>query len=91
MDLAILRDHPRRFTWGVVVNIFDVGRYTIVEGVEVNGRATFYAYVDGQDTKAAATNIEGAMLLAIANAQLGDRTKAERRAEAAAVLLGVES
>jgi hypothetical protein len=94
-DLLAVRLAPRRFMWGTVVKIHDVGdRYTLVEYMYApisNGKETatmFHVYVDGHSTNCNSATLDGALLIAIARARLGSN-EAHYMAGGAAKLLGV--
>lgn len=93
LDL-VKKGHP--FTWGVVLNIHTLGRYTFVEyssrlldGVQdgLEDVSTFHLYVDGASTGCGFTSLEGAMLYAVAIIKLPAHERG--MAIAAAKLLGV--
>lgn len=99
-SLEIIRHSPRRFTWGRVIAIHDVGRYTIVEFeptptegrvIDVKPKTSYYVYVDGKDRRASTHSIEGAMLLAISRANFSDPGTGDLMVQAAAKLLDVRS
>ncbi len=100
-DLKVIRVNPRRFTWGRIGQIHDIGYappegvspYTIVEylpwgRLEADG-ANFHVYVDGKDQSVGSRSLEGAILIAIARRNL-EANKGRFMAQAAAVLLGVK-
>lgn len=86
-DLHVIRIQPKRYTWGEITKIHDVGDYTVVEYTH-NGETLFAPYVEGRDLGNSASTLEEALLLAIAGKHLTQSAIAGR-AEAAAVLLGV--
>jgi len=76
-DLEEVRKRPTRFTWGKVIGIHTIGRYTFVEyfgRAYENGHPTgedetkpsFHIYVDGKSTSQSASTIESALVHAIA-------------------------
>jgi|SRR6478752_4867938 len=80
-DLEEVRKRPSRFTWGKVIGIHTIGRYTFVEyfgrayenGHPTGGDETkpsFHVYVDGRSTSQSAGSIESALILAIALGKL---------------------
>lgn len=103
-DLHIIRQHPRRFTWGTVTQIHDIGNgaegplYTVVEHYDdrptvmaVEGyvpERRFHVYVEGRDTCQSTLSLEEALVLAIAIHKLGKTSGAEHMARAATQLLG---
>jgi len=75
-DLNLVRDNPQRFTWGNVISIMDVGRYTFInfepncdrqEAVDVSDetRFAFHIYIDGKDSSHSAGSLDQALVLAI--------------------------
>lgn len=78
-DLGIVRDFRHLFTWGKVERVHDIGRHTIVEHDEramnsrdLTGNVRFHVYVDGKDACTSAATLDGALLLAIGIAHLGE-------------------
>lgn len=70
-DLAIIRKDPHRFTWGKVISIQDIGRYTIVTSINDSvTQSSFHAYCDGEDTQTYASSVGAALILAIAYGSL---------------------
>ena len=63
-DLEVIRTNPKRYTWGRVVKIHDIGVYTFVE-YERAGETSFGIYVDGRCLSYSAGTLERAMVLAI--------------------------
>lgn len=97
-ELEVIRREPKHFTWGEVVTITDVGAYTFVEFLPFvmhpreqrvsESDSQWYTYVNGKDLGASANNLEGAMVIAIANHNL-DRPEAHWMAAAVCKLLGI--
>lgn len=78
-DLAIVRDLPSRFTWGLVIRIHTVGPYDIIEyhpwksvrGTVHTGdpdpiRTEFHVYVRGKSTSESFGSLDAALAGAIA-------------------------
>jgi hypothetical protein len=89
-DLEVLRKYPHRFTWGHIIQIHVLKRYTIVEFVQPHPESEltrFHVYVDERDTNRGAETFESALLLAIAIGQLGPTGHADEMARAAQKLL----
>lgn len=90
-DLRIIIKSPRLFTWGKVVQIQEMGSYTIVEYKDHLTDATkFHVYVDGRDTSNSTPTLEGALVMAIAIKHL-DSSEASHMARGACKLLGVNA
>lgn len=95
-DITPIRTFPRRFSWGTVIQIHDVGpSYTIVEflpirrGEEVTEQEhLFHVYVDGKDCCVSTTTLDGALILAMSRKNL-EPNKGRYMAMAACKLLGV--
>ncbi len=95
--LEVIRKTPSRFTWGKIVKIHDVGRYTIVESDEekLRGKAmpkaterSFHCYVDGACLGRSAPTLEGALVLCMAHGLLGSLNQStDYMAQAALKLL----
>lgn len=99
-ELAAVRGR-RKFTWGKVVAVHDIGRYTFVEyksHAYENGDPTgdlesvssFHIYLDGQSTSNSAKSLESAMLHAVALGKL-EVNEARWMAIGAMKLMGIES
>lgn len=89
-DLEIIRNHPRRFTWGKIVKIHNIGPYTIVEYTDKSTKAYhFHIYVDGKCTGTSTLTLDGALLSAIGRSNL-EVNEARWMAMAAAKLLNVK-
>ncbi len=96
-DLPALRKGAR-FTWGEIVKIHDVGRYTLVEyimrplgnaSLPIEAKApSFSCYVDGVEQSVSSTTLEGALLLCMSRAHL-EANEARYMAIAAAKLLAI--
>lgn len=92
-DLETVRKSPRKFSWGEVVAVHDVGWYTIVEykcGTvdSINyGRKAFHVYVSGKDTHRSTLTLDEALLLAVAVRNSG--SSADHMAIAAGRVLGL--
>lgn len=72
-SLAEVRKYPKRFVWGPVVQVHDIGtRYTIVEyECPMDGGAIrFHIYVDGKDISVSFNTFEEAMVGAVAFGKL---------------------
>ena len=93
-DLEVIREQPRRFTWGKVVAVDVIGPYTIVCFVPNNAKPeddfSYHVYVDGKDTSCSAGSLEAALLLAIGLRRLGPN-EGRHMASAACRVLGVPS
>jgi len=96
-ELETIRKDPRRFTWGQVVQIHDLGRYTFVEYLKKNyekesefdDQPSFHVYVDGKTTNNSCDSLESAMVLAIARGKM-EPNSGGWMAQAACKLLGIE-
>jgi hypothetical protein len=89
-DLNVIRNNPRRFTWGQVAKIHDIGPYTIVEFVRHDStEVCFHLYVDGKDECSSCSTLDGALVLAIARKHL-EANEARFMAMAATKLLGIK-
>jgi hypothetical protein len=60
----------RRFTWGKVVDVHEIGPYAFIEAIwkvkgPSNGKTGFFVYIDGKDMGTSAPTLDGALLLAI--------------------------
>lgn len=89
-DLEIIRKSPRRFTWGKIDKIHDIGPYTIVEYTDKSTKCpTFHVYVDGKCTGTSTTTFDGALLIAIGRKNL-EANEARWMSIAAGKLLGVK-
>ena len=88
-DLEVIRRYPRRFTWGPVTAMHDVGRYSLLEFEDAEGRRAWHVYVDGKDTHRSGSTLESAMLTAIAFSKFENKNVADERARCAAVLLSM--
>jgi len=62
------------FVWGVVVEVHEVGPYSIVEHLDKEDHRIFHPYVEGRDTNCGCTTIEGALLQAMAVKHIGHNT-----------------
>jgi hypothetical protein len=93
-DLNVIRNNPKRFTWGKIAKIHDVGRYTIVEYEgnmpEDKDRPCYHVYVDEKDVNNGAETLEGALIIAIAKGTKMEINESTHMAKAACKLLGVE-
>ncbi len=94
-DLAALRNGTK-YTWGRLVAIHDIGRYTVVESVRDRGPdlepvPMFSAYVDGRNTCVSSTTMEGALVIALAVGNTADINEAHHNSRCAARILGVEA
>lgn len=76
-DLEEVRKQRRRFTWGRVLEIHDIGRYTLIEYIANPGRMPepdpkpkFHVYVDGKDTCSGTATLDEGLVLAIAHGKL---------------------
>lgn len=70
-NLAALRIEPKRFTWGEVVTIHDIGRYSLVEFNSSDHRANegahrYSVYVDGEAIGHGYGSLDQALIAAIA-------------------------
>lgn len=77
VDLNIIRQSPELFTWGAVIAIHTLGRYTFVEynrdgmfGADHNISNSWYVYVDEKKTNYSASSLEIAMVYAISYANM---------------------
>jgi hypothetical protein len=73
-DLERVRRTPARFTWGKVLAIHDIGRYTIAEYKprkvghnDTPAELAFHVWVDGRCTHSSESTLERALVLAIAH------------------------
>ena len=70
-DLAVIRHTPGAFTWGDVVDIHDIGLYSLIEYTDHHDRKTgFHVYVDGHSTNNTFPTMDEAILFAIARKNL---------------------
>lgn len=90
-DLDIVRKERSRFTWGTVLEVHDVGRYTIIEYRQRDNEEAifFHVYVDGKSTSNSTTSLDGALLIAIAMSNL-EPNEARYMAMGASKLLNVK-
>jgi hypothetical protein len=94
-DLSTVRSQPDRFTWGQVFKVHDVGtRYSFVEyeprlEFALKTGRSFHIYVDGTSLGRSTSTLEGALIYAIAFANLKEVNLASHMAAAAAKLLDV--
>lgn len=87
----------RRFTWGPIIAIHEVGRYAVVEYHEralnssrLTGRVLYHPYLDGRDLSMSFQSLEGAFIQVFGNAALGKNQMADAMAQAARKLLNCE-
>lgn len=86
-DLATIRTWGSAFTWGMVLTIHDIGRYTIVKyaprdmgvgkdrtHINPDREPEYHIYVDGKDTSQGAKTLESALVCAIAHATVAPHT-----------------
>jgi len=88
-DLEVLRKNKRRFMWGSIAGIHDLGEYTFVDYVSTStgtARRSFHVYVGGKDTHTSCDSLDEAMIYAVAWANL-EINAAEHMAEAANKIL----
>lgn len=93
-DLEKVRKNPECFLFGKVVEIHDFHRYTIVESdyVVKDGpnqivRREFRCYVNGKLLRCAAKDLDQALIICIAFANLGNAESTDYMAQAAYKLL----
>ncbi len=88
----------KRFVWGHIVDVHEIGRYQIVEAVPNRPRGEdksafnqreFFVYVDNEDVNSYATSLDQALLIAIA-AGNGGKNEAATTARYMARLAGVD-
>ena len=93
-DLDVIRRTPSRFTWGRVVTIHDIGRYTLVEYVSQSSEKPpvvyFHSYVDGKTTHSSHTSLESGLIYAIAVGAIENVNDARHMARAACKVLDVK-
>lgn len=68
-DLDIIRKDPRRFTWGRVIKIEDLGPYTFVHYVNMDSgleEKLIHLYVDGKNTNCSSKTLDAALLTCLA-------------------------
>lgn len=71
-DLSVIRQRPSKFVWGKVVEIYDVGAYTILEYIKENSeQRLFHCYLSGKSLNTSARTLDGALVICIARANLG--------------------
>lgn len=98
-DLEKIRN-GEPFTWGKVIAIHDIGRYTLLEYLgrayqnchatgKLEEKSTFHIYVDGVSTSSGASSLESGLIHAIAIGRL-EINAARWMAIAANKLLGTE-
>lgn len=98
--LEIIRKTPSRFTWGEIVKICDIGRYTIIEAKKDKSlkprrgetapkeeERSFHCYVDGECLGRSVDTLEGALVLCMAFGLLGSSQATDYMAQAALKLL----
>lgn len=90
-DLETIRKYPRRFTWGKVVQIHDVGPYAIVESDNDKAERSFHVYVGGSDTHRSARSLDEALLTAIAHRAFENKNTAGQATWAMARIIGTVS
>lgn len=95
-ELRVLRKHPNQYTWGSIINIIDLDRYTFVlyrerklNSDEITDNRLYTVYVDGIDRGLGAKSLEEAMILGIA-ATNPDNHQPHHAAMYACRLLGVK-
>lgn len=94
LDLSVIRRLPNRYSWGSIVKIHDIGRYSIVESDDTFNRGPhvvverhYHCYVDGKEIGRAADNVDEALILCVAFGRLGEGTLSDYMAKAALKLL----
>lgn len=90
-DLETIRKYPRRFTWGKVVQIHDIGPYAIVESEDDKGEHGFHVYVGGANTNRWELSLDAALLTAIAHRAFENKNTAGQATWAMARILGTVS
>ncbi len=69
-DLDVVRKRASKFTWGEVVKIHDIGRYTIIEYISRDlgdgKHLTFHIYVDGESLSVGTSSLEEALVYGVA-------------------------
>lgn len=97
-DLKAVIENPRLFTWGKVVQVYTVSRYTLVEfepqdrPVEADWhpwKNQFQVYVDGKDQAMSEVSLERALVLAISIATIVDSNEAASMSRAACKVLSL--
>lgn len=95
-DLDVIRKTPSRFTWGKVTNIHDIGRYTLVEYVDMKKGSSIYTitlyhtYVDGKSTHTSHTSLESGLVYAMAIGAIENVNDARHMARAACKVLDIK-
>lgn len=93
-DLETIRTRPNRFTWGRVITIHDIGRYTLVEYVSQShdkpSVVYFHSYVDGKSTHSSQTSLESGLICAIAAGSIDDANEPCHMARAACKVLDIK-
>lgn len=100
-DLSIIRNPNtvHRFTWGRILTIHEVGRYTIVEffpriipSQNIDSSKTeFHVYVDGKNTSISAGTFDQALVTAVAYGNIASPNQALNMAHAAMKVLDIAS
>lgn len=80
-DLKTVRRYPKRFSWGKVTQILDVGPdYTIVVYRDEDQKTQYHPYVKGEDTSTSCDSLDEALIIAMAeNHKTMDMARAAAR------------
>jgi hypothetical protein len=96
-DLEQLRNGAS-YTWGSLIKIHDIGRYSIVEykprKIGISDRIQevgFGCYVDGEKLSTSSNTLEGALILCIAQGSIKETNEARHMAYAAYKVLSLYS
>jgi len=92
--LEIIRRHPNLFLWGALVEIHEIGRYSIVVSDDTFNRGSavvterkYHCYVDGDTIQRSASTVDEAMILCLAHGRLDGGQEADSMAKGALKLL----
>lgn len=94
-DLKAIIENPRLFTWGKVVQVYTISRYTLVEYKPQDSKpgdhwgTQFQVYVDGKDQSMNEVSLERALVLAISLGSIESRSEGPAMARAACKVLSL--